>query len=51
MFMAQKPTILMVAHRLSTLEMCDRILMMDRGKIIEEGQLHSIQRALDLANK
>ena len=31
--------------------MCDRVLMMDSGKIIEEGQLNSIQRALDLANK
>jgi len=51
MRMTQKPTILMVAHRLSTLEMCDRILMMDRGKIIEEGQLHTIQHALNLANK
>lgn len=27
----------MIAHRLSTVRNCDRILMMDGGKIVEEG--------------
>ncbi|MBM3579719.1 MAG: ATP-binding cassette domain-containing protein, partial [Alphaproteobacteria bacterium] len=30
-------TTLVVAHRLSTLEMMDRILVFDRGKIVEDG--------------
>ncbi len=31
-----------VAHRLSTLRSCDRILLMDQGKIIEEGTYDSL---------
>ena len=31
-----------VAHRLSTLRSCDRILLMDQGKIIEEGNYDSL---------
>ena len=31
-----KMTIIMIAHRLSTLNKCDRILKLDKGKLIEE---------------
>lgn len=31
-----------VAHRLSTLRTCDRILLMDRGKVVEEGSFESL---------
>ena len=31
-------TILSIAHRLSTLENCDNILVVDKGKIVEQGK-------------
>ena len=34
---ALKCTRIVIAHRLSTIRNCDRILVMDRGKIIEQG--------------
>jgi ATP-binding cassette subfamily B protein len=33
----QERTTLVIAHRLATVLSCDRILVMDRGRIVEEG--------------
>ena len=38
-------TVLMVAHRLSTVANCDRILIMDGGKIVEEGTYEDLLAA------
>ena len=35
-------TRIVVAHRLSTIENCDRILVMEDGKIVEEGDYHTL---------
>lgn len=35
-------TILSIAHRLSTLENCDNILVFDQGKIIQQGKYHKL---------
>jgi ATP-binding cassette subfamily B protein len=33
----QERTTLVIAHRLATVLSCDRILVMDQGRIVEEG--------------
>jgi subfamily B ATP-binding cassette protein MsbA len=38
----QKKTVLIIAHRLSTVESCDKIVYMEEGKIIESGTHHEL---------
>ena len=38
-------TTLVIAHRLSTIEHADRILVVDKGKIIESGSHHELLNA------
>jgi len=42
---AEKCTVLMVAHRLSTVMSCDRILVMENGQIVEEGTYDELLEA------
>jgi len=42
--LGHKKTILMIAHRLSTVQACDKILMLDHGQIVAEG---TYQQLLD----
>jgi NHLM bacteriocin system ABC transporter ATP-binding protein len=37
-----KCTRLVIAHRLSTIRHCDRIIVLDGGKIVEEGNYHTL---------
>jgi ATP-binding cassette subfamily B protein len=38
----QGRTTLVIAHRLATVLKCDRILVMDQGRIVEEGTHESL---------
>ncbi|HKV57825.1 MAG TPA: ABC transporter ATP-binding protein, partial [Ktedonobacteraceae bacterium] len=42
---AQKTTTLLIAHRFSTVRIADRIIVLERGQIIEEGTHESLLRA------
>ena len=37
-----KCTRIVIAHRLSTIKQCDRILVLDKGKIIEDGKYEDL---------
>jgi ABC-type bacteriocin/lantibiotic exporter with double-glycine peptidase domain len=37
-----KSTRIVIAHRLSTIKPCDRIIMLDKGKIIEDGNYDTL---------
>ena len=41
-------TILMVAHRLSTIEDCDRILVTDEGKIVQSGSYQELLESSEI---
>ena len=41
-FLKRKKTLIIVTHRLSTVQNCDRILFIEKGKIIKQGSPESI---------
>ena len=41
----QDRTTILIAHRLTTLKMCDRILVFDDGRVIEQGTYHELLNA------
>lgn len=42
MKMMSKRTCLMIAHRLETLKQCDRVLVFNKGELVEEGSLEEL---------
>lgn len=40
--LSHQKTIIMIAHRLSTVRPCDRIFMLDRGKLVEQGSYEEL---------
>ena len=42
--MLQRRTAIVIAHRLATVEASDRILVLKRGRLVEEGTLQELRR-------
>jgi ABC-type multidrug transport system fused ATPase/permease subunit len=40
-------TIVLIAHRLRTVEACDRIIMLERGRVIADGSYSSLLQRSD----
>ena len=39
---------MIIAHRISTIRYCDRILVMEKGKIVEQGTFNDLMKAKGL---
>ena len=42
LLLAQQKTIIIIAHRLSTVSKADKIIVLDKGKVVEEGTHHQM---------
>lgn len=40
--LSRQKTIIMIAHRLSTVRPCDRIFMLDKGRLTEQGSYNEL---------
>jgi ABC-type multidrug transport system fused ATPase/permease subunit len=36
-------TVIIIAHRMSTIEKCDKIFVLEEGKVIEEGKFNDLK--------
>jgi ABC-type multidrug transport system fused ATPase/permease subunit len=41
----KKKTVIAIAHRLSTLKEMDRIIVLEKGRIVEEGKIEDLMKA------
>ena len=44
--LAGKKTMIVVTHRLSTIKFCDKIIMLDNGRIIGHGKYHELEKII-----
>jgi ABC-type multidrug transport system fused ATPase/permease subunit len=42
--LSRKKTIIVIAHRLSTVRECDVIYLLERGQIVAQGRYHDLMR-------
>ena len=40
----QNRTSIVIAHRLSTVEKCDRLLVLENGRLVEEGKFNELKQ-------
>jgi HlyD family secretion protein len=45
--MKDKITIIIIAHRLSTVACCDKVFLMKKGKVIDEGRFSELAKRHD----
>ena len=43
----ESKTLISISHRLSSCRMCDRILVLDRGKVVQEGTHEELVKDID----
>jgi ATP-binding cassette subfamily B protein len=39
----QNRTVIIIAHRMSTIEKCDKIFVLEEGKVVEEGGFNELK--------
>ena len=44
-------TVIIIAHRMSTIEKCDKIFVLEEGKVIEEGKFNDLKQKGGLFSK
>jgi len=44
LLLSGKKTIILIAHRLTTLQECDTIFLLNKGKLIDQGNYHSLMK-------
>ena len=47
----QNTTIILIAHRLTTIKKCDKIFLLDKGKLINQGSYKQLLKSDDLFRK